>query len=136
MSKVTTLEQMKAMAMRVNASLGQIAAATSEALEEMDANKASKAKNLSVSIPVSAWIANTDASLTAEGFIYMADVAVDGITATTKAEVLIAKVSRASAKSCGIADINDTQTNAVRLFSIKKPDAEIAVQISVQEGGG
>jgi len=122
MAKLTTLIQMRALAERAENRSAEIAALAAEA---------AKAEFISASIPVSAWAANADETLFSEGYAYMADVAVEGITAADGAGTEIAKTSRAAAKSCELAGISETAEGTIRYYAKAIPSAALSIEILV-----
>jgi len=121
-SKLATLEQMRQLAQRsqdFTAEVAELAAA------------AAAAEFITISIPVSAWVENTDTVLAAEGFAYMADVAVEQLTAADGAETNIALSSRAEAISCGLAHLSQTQSGAIRYYAKSAPTTALVLQAQI-----
>lgn len=122
MGKLTNLAQMKLAALRAQQEISEVAAA---------AIAAAGAEYVTLTIPVASWASNTDSTLAGEGYAYMADVSVGGLTAADGAISEIAIASRAAAETCGLAGIAQTIAGAIRYYAREKPSASLALQVQI-----
>lgn len=91
-----------------------------------------------ISIPTSAWEANTDENTLAEGFAYKADVAVTGLIANANVNVTLAVPSIAAASAAGVCQTVIVSAGSIRFLSIAVPTADLtgvvdAIQLAEDE---
>ena len=136
--KTTSFDQLRALALRAAASassqISTLANTVTAALEEMDDNKADKADGVAVSIPVSAWKANSDSTTKAAGFDYYADAAVSGLLATDSADTILAIPSLSVASAAGMATTAVPSAGKVRYYAVNKPTAALSATVRVIQG--
>ena len=118
--KNVTLEQIKEQVGKIDTRLDALAL-----------GKANKVSPISISIPVSAWTDNTDAETLAEGFMFCADVAVEGLKEADSIDTTLAIPSLSSAQSCGMANTAKSRAGAVRYFAVEKPGRALTATLRV-----
>ncbi len=123
--KATALDHLRQLAEKCSQELSMLAGLVVGAVE---------AEFLTTSIPVNAWIANTDAEKKAAGLNYMADVPVEGAEVKDAPDVVLKVGSMATASACGMANVATTIPGAVRFFSAEIPQAAVAVQVRIIQG--
>ena len=106
-----------------------------ERLDNLEFGKADRVSPVSITIPVSAWVENTDNDALAAGFAYCASVIVDGLTDDDAGDTIPAFSSFATVKSCGMAERAKHTGNTMKYYAVQMPDADIVatVRISVQQ---
>ena len=117
-----------------NVTLGQLAEQISKVDARMDAlelGKADKVSPISVSIPVSAWTDNTDAETLAEGFMFCADVSVEGLKEADSTDTTLCIPSLAPAQNCGMANTAKATNEAMRYFAVEKPTVDLSAVLRV-----
>ena len=120
-----------------NVTLEQLASQMSKVDERVDAlalGKANKVSPISISIPVSAWTDNTDAETLAEGFMFRAEVEVEGLTEADSVDTFFDFRSRVLTRDCGVDANTWTGNNLVRYISVEKPAADLAATLRVWQG--
>lgn len=115
-------------------------AAVDKRVDALALGKANKVSPISISIPVSAWTDNTDAETLAAGFMFRADVAVEGLTEADSVDTFFSFQSRLLARDCGMDANTYTRDNLVFYISVEKPAADLAATLRVfqakRQGGG
>ena len=136
--KTTSFDHLRALALRSAAfsteKVAELLQTVTDALEEMDGNKADKADGVTVSIPVSAWKANSDSATKAAGFDYYADAAVSGLLATDSADTILAIPSLSVASAAGMATTAVPSAGKVRYYAVNKPTAALSATVRVIQG--
>ena len=102
-----------------------------ERLDKVELGKLDKAGICTVSIPVSAWVTNTDEVTVNAGFAYCADVAVSDLSAEDSVDTVLDFASYEAAKVCGMAVTSMINDGAVRYFAVKQPSEAITAQLRV-----
>ena len=126
-----------------NVTLQQLAMQMAEVDKRCDAlalGKANKVSPISISIPVSAWTDNTDAETLAAGFMFRADVPVEGLTEADSVDTFFDFRSRPLTRDCGMDANTYAGDNLVYYISVEKPAADLAATLRVfqakRQGGG
>lgn len=117
-----------------NVTLEQLASLISRMDKRVDAlalGKANKVSPIQISIPVSAWTENADAETLAEGFLFCAEVSVEGLKEGDALDTILAISSLSSAQSCGMATTAKVQEAAVRYFSVDRPEKDLTATLTV-----
>lgn len=95
---------------------------------------ATEAEFFAVTIPTTAWKANTDTEKKAAGLEYMADVPVEDAEAKDAPDIVLKVGSMETASACGMANVATTIPGAVRFFSVEIPQAAIQAQVRIIQG--
>ena len=117
-----------------NVTLEQLAMQMAEVDKRIDAlalGKANKVSPISISIPVSAWTDNTDAETLAAGFMFRADVSVEGLKEADSTDTTLCIPSLAPAQNCGMANTAHSKEGFVCYFAVEKPAKELAATLLV-----
>lgn len=101
-----------------------------EALSGLDDEKLDKTNAASCSIPVSGWADDT----TVADFPKYYDLAVADITATDKADILIAPNSVQTAIDCGVCPTCETLAGKIRIRAKQVPSAAISAEYWIEKG--
>lgn len=112
----------------------EFVARADERLDAMELGKADKVSAVTISIPVSAWIENTDTTTVAAGFAFYADAAVEGLTAKDAAETTLDYASLSIAKACGMSKTATTMAGKIRYYAAVKPTAAMTAQVTIHRG--
>lgn len=123
--KTITLDQLKKLANRTGQEIATLAGLVVDAVE---------AEFSAITIPVTAWKANTDTEKKTVGLEYMADVPVEGVDAKDAPDVVLKVGSMATASACGMATVATAITGAIRFFSVAIPQAPIQAQVRIIQG--
>ena len=102
------------------------AAATAEAIEEVEAAKADKAEWVGVTISASGWV--SDASVPEKPYRY--DISVSDVTEAGSADVNIS----VSAAKCGLSARTSTAAGKIQLRAKTKPSADMAAEYRIWKG--
>lgn len=137
-SKISAFNHLRMVALRCAASstekIAELAGAVSDALEEMAGQKADKATFKAISIPVSAWKANSDTTTKAAGFAFYADVSVEGLTAADSAGTDLDISSLKPAYTCGMAQTATPMAGKIRYYAVTKPTTALTAQLRIIQG--
>ena len=132
--KITAIEHLRATAERARiftANLfGTFAAATAEAIEEVEAAKADKAKWVSVTISTSGWVSDT--SVPSKPYRY--DISVSGVTTSDSADVNISDAAQETAAKCGLSARAGTAAGKIQLRAKTKPSASMSAEYRIIQG--
>ena len=111
--------------------ISELAQATTELFEEVDAVKLDKPQAVAVSIPATGW--QTDA---AEGAAYplYCDISVSGLTPVDIADVRIAPGSQPAAIACGLCTTSETLAGVIRLRAVSAPAEALAAEYVITKG--
>ena len=109
--------------------IAELAGITLENVRELDAAKADKPLCSAVTIPASGW-----ADDGAADYPKYYDIAVSGVTADNRADVIIAPASLAVAVNCGFYPVTEARSGAVRVRAVNVPAAAISAQLWIQKG--
>ena len=111
--------------------ISELAQATTELFEEVDAVKLDKPQAVAVSIPATGW--QTDE---AEGAAYplYCDISVSGLTPVDIADVRIAPGSQPAAIACGLCATSETLAGAIRLRAVSAPTEALAAEYVITKG--
>ena len=111
--------------------ISELAQATTELFEEVDAVKLDKPQAVAVSIPATGW--QMDA---AEGAAYpmYCDISVSGLTSVDIADVRIAPDSQPAAIACGLCATSETLTGVIRLRAVSAPAEALAAEYVITKG--
>lgn len=111
--------------------ISELAQATTELFEEVDAVKLDKPQAVAVSIPATGW--QMDA---AEGAAYpmYCDISVSGLTSVDIADVRIAPDSQPAAIACGLCATSETLAGVIRLRAASAPAEALAAEYVITKG--
>lgn len=111
--------------------ISELAQATTELFEEVDAVKLDKPQAVAVSIPATGW--QTDE---AEGAAYplYCDISVSGLTPVDIADVRIAPGSQPAAIACGLCATSETLAGVIRLRAASAPTEALAAEYVITKG--
>lgn len=111
--------------------ISELAQATTELFEEVDAVKLDKPQAVAVSIPATGW--QMDA---AEGVAYpmYCDISVSGLTPVDIADVRIAPGSQPAAIACGLCTTSETLAGVIRLRAVSAPAEALAAEYVITKG--
>ena len=129
MSKIITIEQLRALASKTVGFTSKVVTTIAEALEEMADAKADKENCISVTIPITGW--KTDSS---DFYPYYYDIAVAGITAKDGAEIAISVDTLQVASDCGLCPTNETLVDGIRVRAASIPESEMETNIWIRRG--
>ena len=111
--------------------ISELAQATTELFEEVDAVKLDKPQAVAVSIPATGW--QTDE---AEGAAYplYCDISVSGLAPVDIADVRIAPGSQPAAIACGLCATSETLAGVIRLRAASAPAEALAAEYIITKG--
>lgn len=111
--------------------ISELAQATTELFEEVDAVKLDKPQAVAVSIPATGW--QTDE---AEGAAYplYCDISVPGLAPVDIADVRIAPGSQPAAIACGLCATSETLAGVIRLRAVSAPTEALAAEYVITKG--
>ena len=111
--------------------ISELAQATTELFEEVDAVKLDKPRAVAVSIPATGW--QTDE---AEGAAYplYCDISVSGLAPVDIADVRIAPGSQPAAIACGLCATSETLAGVIRLRAVSAPTEALAAEYVITKG--
>lgn len=111
--------------------ISELAQATTELFEEVDAVKLDKPQAVAVSIPATGW--QTDE---AEGAAYplYCDISVSGLAPVDIADVRIAPGSQPAAIACGLCATSETLAGVIRLRAVSAPTEALAAEYVITKG--
>lgn len=116
-------------AARTDKGVTELAGITLEAMEELDAAKADKPLHAAVTVQTFGWSEDG-----ATNYPKYYDIAVSGVTASDRADIVIAPGSLAVAVNCGFCPVTETRSDAVRVRAVSVPAAPISAQLWIQKG--
>lgn len=111
--------------------ISELAQATTELFEEVDAVKLDKPQAVAVSIPATGW--QTDEAEDAAYPLYY-DITVPGLTAVDIADVRIAPGSQPAAIACGLCATSETLAGVIRLRAASAPAEALAAEYVITKG--
>ena len=111
--------------------ISELAQATTELFEEVDAVKLDKPQAVAVSIPATGW--QTDEAEDAAYPLYY-DITVPGLTAVDIADVRIAPGSQPAAIACGLCTTSETLAGVIRLRAVSAPTEALAAEYVITKG--
>ena len=111
--------------------ISELAQATTELFEEVDAVKLDKPQAVAVSIPATGW--QTDAAEDAAYPPYC-DISVSGLTPVDIADVRIAPGSQPAAIACGLCTTSETLAGVIRLRAVSAPTEALAAEYVITKG--
>lgn len=111
--------------------ISELAQATTELFEEVDAVKLDKPQAVAVSIPATGW--QTDEAEDAAYPLYC-DITVPGLTAVDIADVRIAPGSQPAAIACGLCATSETLAGVIRLRAASAPTEALAAEYVITKG--
>lgn len=111
--------------------ISELAQATTELFEEVDAVKLDKPQAVAVSIPATGW--QTDATEDAAYPLYC-DISVSGLTPVDIADVRIAPGSQPAAIACGLCTTSETLAGVIRLRAVSAPAEALAAEYVITKG--
>lgn len=116
--------------------LGDITGTVADAIDEVakyvsevDEGKVGKTNAVPVTIPVTGWTRDSDAS-----YPQYYDIEVTGITAKDRAEITIAPGSLDTAEACGLCPTNETLAGRIRVRAASIPQVAIAAEYWLENG--
>lgn len=109
----------------------ELAQATTELFEEVDAVKLDKPQAVAVSIPATGW--QTDEAEDAAYPLYC-DISVSGLTPVDIADVRIAPGSQPAAIACGLCATSETLAGVIRLRAASAPAEALAAEYVITKG--
>ena len=111
--------------------ISELAQATTELFEEVDAVKLDKPQAVAVSIPATGW--QTDAAEDA-AYPLNCDISVSGLTPVDIADVRIAPGSQPAAIACGLCTTSETLAGVIRLRAVSAPAEALAAEYVITKG--
>ena len=111
--------------------ISELAQATTELFEEVDAVKLDKPQAVAVSIPATGW--QTDEAEDAAYPLYC-DISVSGLTPVDIADVRIAPGSQPAAIACGLCATSETLAGVIRLRAASAPAEALAAEYVITKG--
>ena len=111
--------------------ISELAQATTELFEEVDAVKLDKPQAVAVSIPATGW--QMDAAEDAAYPLYC-DISVSGLTPVDIADVRIAPGSQPAAIACGLCATSETLAGVIRLRAASAPAEALAAEYVITKG--
>ena len=111
--------------------ISELAQATTELFEEVDAVKLDKPQAVAVSIPATGW--QTDEAEDAAYPLYC-DISVSGLTPVDIADVRIAPGSQPAARACGLCATSETLAGVIRLRAASAPTEALAAEYVITKG--
>lgn len=111
--------------------ISELAQATTELFEEVDAVKLDKPQAVAVSIPATGW--QTDEAEDAAYPLYC-DISVSGLTPVDIADVRIAPGSQPAAIACGLCATSETLAGVIRLRAVSAPTEALAAEYVITKG--
>ena len=111
--------------------ISELAQATTELFEEVDAVKLDKPQAVAVSILATGW--QTDAAEDAAYPLYC-DISVSGLTPVDIADVRIAPGSQPAAIACGLCTTSETLAGVIRLRAVSAPTEALAAEYVITKG--
>lgn len=111
--------------------ISELAHATTELFEEVDAVKLDKPQAVAVSIPATGW--QTDEAEDAAYPLYC-DISVSGLTPVDIADVRIAPGSQPAAIACGLCATSETLAGVIRLRAASAPAEALAAEYVITKG--
>ncbi len=111
--------------------ISELAQATTELFEEVDAVKLDKPQAVAVSIPATGW--QTDEAEDAAYPLYC-DISVSGLTSVDIADVRIAPDSQPAAIACGLCATSETLAGVIRLRAASAPAEALAAEYVITKG--
>lgn len=134
--KLTTIEHLRSTAQKSKDLIAQVASTAADALEEMEGAKADRPEFLTLSIPATGWAATQEESISAAGYAFSYDAAVEGATAADSAETIISPSSMQTAVNCGLCPTSTVVDGAVRYYAVTAPTASLSVQVRIIKAKG
>lgn len=114
----------------VGSLVAELAAASSDALDEMDAIKADRSTSLPFILPTAGW--ETDTAVADYPYTY--DLPAEGVTAADMAAVSIAPASMATAIACGLCGTCETTAGKIRFRAKALPASAISAEYRIDQG--
>lgn len=111
--------------------ISELAQATTELFEEVDAVKLDKPQAVAVSIPATGW--QMDAAEDAAYPLYC-DISVSGLAPVDIADVRIAPGSQPAAIACGLCATSETLAGVIRLRAVSAPTEALAAEYVITKG--
>lgn len=111
--------------------ISELAQATTELFEEVDAVKLDKPQAVAVSIPATGW--QTDEAEDAAYPLYC-DISVSGLAPVDIADVRIAPGSQPAAIACGLCATSETLAGMIRLRAASAPAEALAAEYVITKG--
>ena len=128
---LTNLGQLKAALLRSHDEVSDLAALVVGTIEDM-------ILQADITIPTSAWAANTDTATKAEGYDYKADVSVTGLIENANVNVTLSVPSLAVAATAKMSATATVSAGSIRFYAKASPTAALtgkldAIQLDDQE---
>lgn len=111
--------------------ISELAQATTELFEEVDAVKLDKPQAVAVSIPATGW--QTDEAED-EAYPLYCDISVSGLAPVDIADVRIAPGSQPAAIACGLCATSETLAGVIRLRAASAPAEALAAEYVITKG--
>ena len=111
--------------------ISELAQATTELFEEVDAVKLDKPQAVAVSIPATGW--QTDAAEDA-AYPLPCDISVSGLPPVAIADVRTAPGSQPAAIACGLCTTSETLAGVIRLRAVSAPAEALAAEYVITKG--
>lgn len=111
--------------------ISELAQATTELFEEVDAVKLDKPQAVAVSIPATGW--QMDEAEDAAYPLYC-DISVSGLAPVDIADVRIAPGSQPAAIACGLCATSETLAGVIRLRAASAPAEALAAEYVITKG--
>ena len=111
--------------------ISELAQATTELFEEVDAVKLDKPQAVAVSSPATGW--QTDEAEDTAYPLYC-DISASGLTPVDIADVRIAPGSQPAAIACGLCATSETLAGVIRLRAVSAPTEALAAEYVITKG--
>lgn len=128
-NKPTTLEHLRATALRSEALAADVAAAAAAAIEEL------AGAWHTITLPVDDWVDNTDTESLAAGYAFCCDAPLAGVTSKDSAESLLSFASMAEARASSMSPSSEVLDGKIRYYAVTKPATAIIMQVRPILGG-
>lgn len=125
---VIAFNHLKSLALKVKAEIAEVANAAADALEELEAQKPDKAQEVSATIPVTGWSADTNA------YPNYYDLTAAGVTEHDEARVNPDPASVAVMVACGFCPTCEMLDGKIRFRALQVPASAISVRYRIQQG--
>lgn len=128
--KATEVKHLRLLATTVNSFISTVLDSVIGAIDEINANKAAKAIETTITIPVSAWQSAADEY----GFYaYRATISVPKATSSQCVLASIEPSYITTARKAGVCEICENSTRQVSFFAARKPTGSIMVDLRLFE---
>lgn len=119
---MTNLAQLKRAMLRSHNEVADLAAIVYGTIEDMILQR-------DITVATSAWAANTDTAVKAEGYDYKADVAVTGLIENANVDITLSVPSQTVAVAAGLSATVTVSAGSVRFYAKKIPTAALTAKL-------